>query len=83
MGVLVASPQVERGGSEGVRTGSGGAHAEEVADAGQVDDLKRNPEKIESFIVVGPQGTKDVPGKDGEAPAGLIRPEHPGLHVIG
>lgn len=54
-----------------------------VGHAGVIDDIKRNRERIDKFIITGPNGVKDVPGKDGEAPAGLIRPDKPGLYVIG
>jgi uncharacterized GH25 family protein len=54
-----------------------------VGHAGEIDDITRNPDKIDKFIVVGPNGETNVPGSDGESPAGFIRPEKDGLYVLG
>lgn len=54
-----------------------------VGHAGEITEVARNPDRIEKFIVAGPDGQKDMPGKDGASPAGQIRLDKPGLHVIG
>jgi len=47
------------------------------------EPVARNPEKIEQFVVAGPDGTKPVAGKDGADPAGLINPAVPGVYAVG
>lgn len=48
------------------------------------EPLPRNGRMIERFFSVGPTGeTKEVVGADGVDPAGIIRFETPGLHIVG
>lgn len=45
-------------------------------------ELPRRAERIVRFVDRGPGGTADVLGRDGDQPAGLLRPVEPGLHTI-
>jgi uncharacterized GH25 family protein len=54
-----------------------------VGHAGEIEDIKRNPQRIEKFIIVGPVGSKDIAGEADRAPAGSIQPDAPGPYVIG
>jgi uncharacterized GH25 family protein len=50
------------------------------------EPVKRNEAKIERFVVVGPgPGAKESPvlGPDGADPAGLVRADGKGIHVVG
>src|SRR3954466_4777921 len=48
------------------------------------ESVARNAQKIVRFIVRGPDGKDvDVLGVDGKSPAGYLRPEVPGLYVVG
>jgi uncharacterized GH25 family protein len=47
------------------------------------DPYSRNPAHIRSFELVGPSGTRLVSGRAGDEPAGVVRLETPGIHVIG
>jgi uncharacterized GH25 family protein len=48
------------------------------------EGFPRSEARIESFIVVEPSGIrKDVPGREGAAPAGIMRVTEPGLYVVG
>lgn len=47
------------------------------------DPLPREPEAIKQFVVATAAGTRQVPGRDGGDPAGIIRIDAPGLHVVG
>jgi uncharacterized GH25 family protein len=47
------------------------------------DPLPRDPALIDQFVVVEPAGRKDILGRDGADPAGLLRVTTPGLFVIG
>ncbi|TWT43612.1 Nickel uptake substrate-specific transmembrane region [Phycisphaerae bacterium RAS1] len=44
--------------------------------------VKRNDEKIERFVILGPEGEKPVAGRDGADPAGLARCDKPGGYVV-
>lgn len=46
------------------------------------DPVPRDPDRIERFVAVGPEGERDVPGVDGAEPAGFLRDLPPGLHVV-
>lgn len=48
----------------------------------QGDPVPRNPERIERFAAVGPEGEARVAGLTGSDPAGWISPAGPGLHWI-
>ncbi len=43
----------------------------------------RDPSHIQQFVVHGPGGRREVPGRDGTDPAGLLRPQEKGSYVIG
>jgi hypothetical protein len=47
------------------------------------EPLPRDPALIERFVVQDPAGRRDLLGRDGADPAGLLRVTTPGLHVIG
>jgi hypothetical protein len=47
------------------------------------EPVPRRPGRIARFVVAGPDGERPVPGEDGKDPAGRIRIEAPGLHVVG
>lgn len=47
------------------------------------DPVPREPEAIKQFVVSSATGTKQVPGRDGGDPAGIIRVETTGLLIIG
>jgi len=47
------------------------------------DPLPRDPALIDRFVVVDSLGRRDLIGRDGADPAGLLRVATPGLHVIG
>ena len=46
------------------------------------EPVVRNASRIERFVVIGPGGEQPVIGKDGADPAGVIRPEQPGLYTV-
>jgi len=46
------------------------------------ENVDRNPQRIERFVLVSPEAESEIPGPDGRSPAGLVRPEKPGLHII-
>lgn len=46
------------------------------------DPVPRDPARIDSFVLLGPDGTTPVAGRDGADPAGLIAPGSPGMHVV-
>lgn len=48
----------------------------------QGDPVPRNPERIERFAAVGPEGVAEVVGVAGSDPAGWAVPAGPGLHWI-
>lgn len=48
----------------------------------QGDPVPRNPERIERFAAVGPEGMAEVVGVAGSDPAGWAVPAGPGLHWI-
>ncbi len=54
-----------------------------VGDHVQGSPFRRDPSHIQQFLVVGPGGRKDVPGRNGTDPAGFLRPSDPGSYVIG
>ncbi len=45
------------------------------------DPVPRKSERIERFILVGPEGEVPIEGAEGADPAGYVRPGEPGLHV--
>ncbi len=45
--------------------------------------FRRDPSHIQQFVVHGPGGLKEVPGREGADPAGLLRPEEDGSYVVG
>ncbi len=45
--------------------------------------LRRDPSHIQHFVVHGPGGRQQIPGRDGTDPAGLLRPQQKGSYVIG
>ena len=45
--------------------------------------VPRNAAQIERFFAVGPAGVRDVIGRDGMDPAGLLRADAPGTWVVG
>ena len=45
--------------------------------------LRRDPSHIRHFVVHGPGGRQEIPGRDGTDPAGLLRPQEKGSYVIG
>ncbi len=47
------------------------------------DSLPRDPSHIEKFLLAGPGGESPIVGLSGSEPAGYVRLELPGLHVIG
>jgi hypothetical protein len=47
------------------------------------DPVPRDPAGVKQFVMVAGSTSRDVPGRDGGNPAGLIRVETPGLMVIG
>lgn len=47
------------------------------------EPLPRSDAMITSFVIVGPEGTLPVRGRDGLDPAGIVTPAKPGLHVVG
>jgi hypothetical protein len=48
------------------------------------EPLPRNDRKIERFFALGPDGSpRDIVGRHGVDPAGIVRFEHPGLYVLG
>jgi uncharacterized GH25 family protein len=47
------------------------------------DPLPRDPALIEKFVVLDGTGEKPVVGRDGADPAGLLRPNGPGLMLVG
>jgi uncharacterized GH25 family protein len=47
------------------------------------DAVPRNPALIESFVIAGPDGTRDVTGREGVDPAGLATLAAPGVYVAG
>lgn len=53
-----------------------------VGERMQGDPVPRNPERIERFAAVGPQGEAEVVGVAGSDPAGWTSPAGPGLHWI-
>lgn len=46
------------------------------------DAVPRDPARFERFVVVGPLGERAVAGRDGDDPAGLMRLEEDGIHVV-
>ncbi len=46
------------------------------------DVVPRKAARIERFFVFGPKGERDVLGREGDDPAGLLRLEDEGLHVV-
>src|SRR5262245_50068824 len=47
------------------------------------DPLPRDPALIERFVVADASGQRDIVGRDGADPAGLLRVSSPGLMVLG
>jgi uncharacterized GH25 family protein len=47
------------------------------------DPLPRDPALIDRFVVIDPAGRRDIIGRDGADPAGLLRVSSPGLMVLG
>jgi uncharacterized GH25 family protein len=47
------------------------------------EPIARDDATIERIVPVGPKGEKPVIGRDGEDPAGLVRLDDAGLHVVG
>ena len=47
------------------------------------DSLPRDPSHIKRFLLAGPGGESPIVGLSGSEPAGYVRFESPGLHVIG
>lgn len=46
------------------------------------EEVARNPERLERFVVVGPKGERPLPGLDGQMPAGILRASAEGLHTL-
>jgi len=46
------------------------------------EPVARDPQRIESFALVGPAGEEPVAGRDGADPAGLLRPPAPGRYTV-
>jgi len=53
-----------------------------VGHPSQFEEQIRDPRRIVRFDVLGPQGTKPLPGVDGKSPAGILRARDEGLHVL-
>lgn len=49
---------------------------------GGFEPVRRTPSRWERFSWIGPDGEAEIPGLDGAAPAGVIRPEAPGRYVL-
>jgi len=47
------------------------------------DPVPRDPAAIKTFIVATSAGVKDVPGRDGGNPAGILRLDSPGQAIVG
>jgi uncharacterized GH25 family protein len=47
------------------------------------EPVARMSNRIEQFIVAGPDGSRPVIGRDGGEPAGLFRTDRPGTYVVG
>jgi uncharacterized GH25 family protein len=48
------------------------------------EPFPRTEQLIEKFIIVGPDGsTANIAGYEGRSPAGIIRPDKPGLYIAG
>jgi uncharacterized GH25 family protein len=43
----------------------------------------RDPKRMERLVILSDGDPKPVPGVDGEDPAGIVRPDEPGVHIIG
>jgi uncharacterized GH25 family protein len=54
-----------------------------VGESFKGDPVARNDARIEEFIALGPSGRRDVIGRDGMDPAGLVRIDEPGVWLIG
>ena len=54
-----------------------------VGDAGEGEAFPRDERRIERFVAVGPSGGRDIVGRQGALPAGLVRLADEGLHVLG
>ncbi len=54
-----------------------------VGDHLQGSPLRRDPAHIKEFVVVGPRGRENVPGRDGADPAGWLRLPERGSYVVG
>jgi uncharacterized GH25 family protein len=53
-----------------------------IGHGGHAESRPRDPARIVRFVCIGPQGTIDVPGVNGERPAGVLRATGAGDHVI-
>ena len=53
-----------------------------VGHPGAFEEQIRDPRHFTRFDVLGPAGTKAVPGVDGKAPAGIFRPRDEGLCLL-
>jgi uncharacterized GH25 family protein len=47
------------------------------------EPVVRNSPRIERFVAVGPSGEREVPGRDGIDPAGVVRVDAPGVWAVG
>ena len=55
-----------------------------VGHSGEAEAVPRAEERVEKFVVVGPDGQeRDVAGYDGSDPAGVFTPTEAGYHVVG
>ncbi len=54
-----------------------------VGDHLEGSPFPRDSSHIRHFVVLGPEGRKQVPGRDGTDPAGLLRPLNKGSYVLG
>src|SRR2546423_769529 len=46
------------------------------------DAVPRDDLRTEKFVVLGPDGTETVPGRDREDPAGRFKPSKDGIYVV-
>jgi len=54
-----------------------------VGDHFEGQRVPRTPDRIVTFVAVGPEGERSIPGRAGIDPAGFVRFTTPGTHVLG
>jgi len=54
-----------------------------VGDHFEGQRVPRSPDRIVTFVAVGPEGERSIPGRSGIDPAGFVRFTTPGTHVLG